>query len=198
MGTTAILILAGGESRRMGQPKQLLPLGSTTMLGRSLQMCLGSEIGPVWIVLGAKADKIRHSLPEADFQIVVNEGWKAGMGSSIAAGVKAIQQDPQVGEVMIVLADQVKLTSRSLQNFHAAYTASHKSIGVSVSKVGPGPPSIFDRRWFDALSHLSGDQGAKPVVKSNQSEALQIMHDHAGQDVDTPEDYRHLNEEEEG
>lgn len=194
MGTTAILILAGGESRRMGQAKQLLPLGSTTMLGRSLQMCLESEIGPVWIVLGAKADKIRHSLPTADYQIVVNEDWKEGMGSSIAAGMKAIEQDRQITDVMIVLADQVKLTSKSLQDFHALYTESDKSIAVSMSTVGPGPPSIFDRQWFAALSRLSGDQGAKPVVKSNRSEVLQIIHAAAEQDVDTPEDYRRLGE----
>lgn len=194
MGTTAILILAGGESRRMGQAKQLLPLGSTTMLGRSLQMCLESEIGPVWIVLGAKADNIRQTLPPGEYQIVVNENWKEGMGSSIAAGVTVIQQDPQVTEIMIVLADQVKLTSTSLQDFHASYTASHKSIAVSVSKVGPGPPSIFDQKWFDALAGLTGDQGAKPVVKSNQSEVLKVIHDHAELDVDTPEDYRRLGE----
>lgn len=194
MGTTAILILAAGESRRMGQAKQLLPLGETTLLGHSMKICQDSRIGPVWIVLGARAEKIRQSLPEGDYEIVVNANWNKGMGSSIAVGIAVIQQDPQVADVMIVLADQVKLTSTSLQNFHAAYTASDKSIAVSVSKVGPGPPSIFDRQWFDALSRLSGDQGAKPMVKSNRSEVLQIIHTASEQDVDTPEDYRRLSE----
>lgn len=194
MGTTAILILAAGESRRMGQAKQLLPLGETTLLGHSVKACQDSVIGPVWIVLGARAEKIRQSLPEGDYEIVVNANWNKGMGSSIAVGIAVIQQDPQVADVMIVLADQVKLTSTSLQNFHAAYTASDKSIAVSVSKVGPGPPSIFDRQWFGALACLTGDKGAKPVVKSNQSEVLQVIHDHAEQDVDTPDDYRRLSE----
>lgn len=194
MGTTAILILAAGESRRMGRAKQLLPLRDTTMLGHSLKVCQDSRIGPVWIVLGARAEKIRKSLPEGEYQIVVNEAWKDGMGSSIAAGIKVIQQDPQITEVMIVLADQVKLTSRSLQDFHSFYKDSDKSIAVSMSTVGAGPPSMFDRKWFDELSRLRGDQGAKPVIKSRQSEVLQVIHDHAEQDVDTPEDYRRLNE----
>lgn len=192
MRSTAILILAAGESSRMGEAKQLLPLGDTTLLGRCLRICQESKIGPVWIVLGARADKIRKSLPEGGYQIAINKAWKEGMGSSIAVGLQVIEQDPQVDEVMIVLADQVKLTSRSLQDFHAAYTASHKSIAVSVSKVGPGPPSIFDRRWFGALARLNGDQGAKQVVHSNPSEVVKIAHHHAGYDIDTTEDYTQL------
>lgn len=192
MRTTAILILAAGESRRMGQAKQLLPLGETTLLGHSLKICQGCRIGPVWIVLGARAEKIRQSLPEGDFEIVVNEDWSEGMGSSIAVGVSVIEQDLQITDVMIVLADQVKLTSRSLQDFHALYLNSDKSIAVSMSKAGPGPPSIFDRKWFAELSNLSGDQGAKVVIRSNYSEVLQIIHDAAEKDIDTPEDYKRL------
>lgn len=192
MRTTAILILAAGESRRMGQAKQLLPFGKTTLLGHSLRICQGSRIGPVWIVLGARAEKIRQSLPEGDYQVVVNEAWKEGMGASISVGVKAIELDRQVSEVMIVLADQMKLTSKSLQDFHALYVDSDKSIAVSMSKVGPGPPSIFDRQWFGELSSLSGDQGAKVVIRSNYSEVLQIIHDAAEKDIDTPEDYKRL------
>lgn len=194
MSVTAILILAAGESRRMGQAKQLLPLGDSTILGHSLSVCMESNIGPIWIVLGARAETIRKSLPDGSYQIVVNEDWKEGMGSSIAAGVSVIQQDPQVADVMIVLADQVKLTSSSLQDFYALYTASDKSIAISMTGIGSGPPSIFDRKWFDVLALLRGDQGAKPVVKSNQSEVLQIVHAAAEQDVDTPEDYRRLSE----
>lgn len=194
MSATAILILAAGESKRMGQAKQLLPLGDTTILGHSLSVCQKSKIGPIWIVLGARANEIRKSLPAGAYQIVINEAWKDGMGSSMAAGIRVIQQDSQITEVVIVLADQVKLTERSLQNFHALYKGSEKTIAVSMTEEGAGPPSIFDRQWFHALASLSGDQGAKPVVKSNRFEVLQIVHAAAEQDVDTPEDYRRLSE----
>lgn len=192
MGTTAILILAAGQSSRMGRPKQLLPWGSKTVLEQILSVCEASQIGPVYVVLGAYAAQIQETLSLNHSQIIYNQDWSSGMSSSLKAGVGWLMQDPHITEVMIVLADQVKLTPQSLTRFHEAYQHSSKSIALSSTMDGSGPPSIFDRQWFRQLTLLTGDMGAKPLIAAHQDEVILVTHPGAGEDIDSPEDYLRL------
>ena len=186
---TAILLLAAGASRRMGSPKQLLPMVQGTLLDHVLGVCQEARLGPVWVVLGAYADQILPGLPKGTYHVLVHEAWAEGMGSSLAAGIRAISPLPEIREVMIVLADQVKLSSDALCQLLDAYRASGKSMAVSVFEDGSGPPSVFGRRWFEELTQLSGDEGAKPLVKAHPTALLRVAIPEAAVDVDTWEDW---------
>lgn len=194
MRETAILILAAGESRRMGRPKQTLPVGGQTLLSAVIHECLNSKIGQVFLVTGAHERQVRETIPSELVKLIHHPGWKEGMGSSLAKGVEAIVQHSPATEILLVLGDQYKLTAGSIQNFIDAFHRSEKSIGISVFEEGSGPPAIFMERWFPELLNLTGDEGAKPLVQANRQEVLRITLPEAAADMDTPEDYRRLSQ----
>src|SRR5215213_854940 len=85
-----VILLAAGDSSRLGSPKQLLVHDGRTLLQNSLQVAHASNAHPSVVVLGANADKIKKELDGLDTQIVVNYDWQEGMASSIRCGVKAL------------------------------------------------------------------------------------------------------------
>ena len=87
------VVLAAGESRRMGKPKQLLPFGDGTILERVVDTLLAAGVGEVIVVLGHLADRIRLVLGDRPVKIVINEDYREGMLSSVQCGVRAIGMD---------------------------------------------------------------------------------------------------------
>lgn len=194
MRETAILILAAGESRRMGRPKQTLPVGDQTLLQTVISECLTTKIGPVFLVTGAYQQEVQESIQPEEITTVHNSDWKEGMGRSLARGVEEIAQLSHIDNILLVLGDQYQLTADSLIKFIDSFHSSEKSIGISVFAGGSGPPAIFSRHWFSQLMNLTGDEGARPLVKANQTEVLRISLPEAAADLDTPEDFERLSQ----
>ena len=189
---TAIILLAAGASRRMGQPKQLLPVGDGHLLHRLIGVCAACQPAKLLVVLGANADSILPTLQAEPCDVFINENWQEGLGNSMAAGISAIEPADSIRQVMVVLADQARLEPRHLLELLAAYQASDKSMAVSTFDGGSGPPAIFDRRWWGNLARLTGDEGAKPLIRANPAEVLRVPIPAAATDIDTPEDYEQL------
>ncbi|MFI5267239.1 MAG: NTP transferase domain-containing protein [Chloroflexota bacterium] len=108
-GVIAGVILAAGESKRMGQPKQLIKIGGRTMLQRVTDAALGSALDRVYVVLGYRAAVFQASLADLDVRFVLNPDYPEGMGSSVRAGVAALPDETSAA--MFLLVDQPGITA---------------------------------------------------------------------------------------
>lgn len=190
--TTAILILAAGNSSRMGFPKQLLPWKETTLLGHSIEQALGVQDTNVFVVLGANKKSVEKSIMDYKVNIIYNENWKNGIGSSIAKGVGQIDAIGSYSNVLIVLADQPSINSQYLEKLLRSFEKKNAQIMLTQYKDISGIPVVFSKKYFFQLKALSGDLGAKLVVKKNKGVVMDCFFDTLFQDVDTLEMYNSL------
>lgn len=167
----ALIILAAGNSSRLGQAKQLLHRGDQTMIEYIVSQCTQSELGPVYVVTGAYHDEI--SLLVDNDLLLHNTSWQQGMSSSIAFAIRNIDQASVDGAV-IILSDQVYLDKNILVEIaEVALTNPHQIINCQYQK-GMGPPTYFDKSLFAELEQLSGDDGAKPIVMRHADQSTSI------------------------
>lgn len=104
--SVAAVVLAAGGSTRMGQPKQLLTFGGRTLLRRTAEVALGAGGDPVFVVLGAGAEQVASELDGLNVTAVVNGEWAAGPGTSVRAGIAALERLPGVEAAVFLLCDQ--------------------------------------------------------------------------------------------
>ncbi len=185
----AAIVLAAGQSKRMGRPKQLLPVGEYTMLGKVLQVFRESRVDRTVVVLGAGASKVRRSLKLLDEAIVVNRAYQEGMSGSLKAGLRAVEGEADA--VIIALGDQPFLSPGTVDLMIETYLRKKASVVVPVYRGRRGNPVLFDRTLFPQLDGIAGDVGAKSVVTRNEANLAEAEVDDEGvvMDIDTPKDY---------
>ncbi|MGB0864101.1 MAG: nucleotidyltransferase family protein [Saprospiraceae bacterium] len=186
----AILIIAAGASRRLGQPKQLVPFRDTFLLNHIIQECQNSKVGTIYIILGANAERIEPRLPK-DLSIFYHKNWKQGMGTSIAFGMQHIDKKDYEG-VIIAVSDQPFFSSFLLKKITQKYIETNSKIIISEYEEGMGTPSFFEKTLFSELLQLKGDIGAKPIIKKYRTEIQGISFPKGNIDIDTPEDLKLL------
>ena len=191
---TAILLVAAGASRRLGQPKQLLPYRGSTLLEHSIDVCMASEIGNVFVVLGAHYELIFPKIGITKGTVLRHKNWANGMGSSIAFGMQKIQTIGDYSGVLISVADQPFLSSFLLQKIISKQRETHASIVTSIYEKGGGPPVYFAQQYFAQLADLEGDTGAKTIVKQHSKRVQKVIFLRGNIDVDTTEDLHFLEE----
>ncbi len=186
------IVLAAGESKRMGAMKQLLPVGGIPMIGRTIRTLLGSRLDEVILVTGFKSDKIRRVIDDSDrrVRVVVNKEYTRGMGSSIACGMKALSTSSEA--VLIVLGDQPFIRVSTVNALIEAFEAQGHQIIYPVYQGKRGHPVLFAASFFPSLRALSGDRGGAEIVTSNRAKVTEIeLPDEAvAVDLDTPEDLK--------
>jgi molybdenum cofactor cytidylyltransferase len=188
-----VLLLAAGSSSRMGQPKQLLPWGNSTLIEYQILKLLKTG-NPVSVVLGCNAEMIIPVIEKYSITIITNDHWKAGMGSSISCGInQIIKSFPHADGVLIALSDQPLVTSLYFGKLISAYHPGEKQIIVSQSESGwTGVPALFDKCYYNELSKLSGEEGAKIIINRYRENLIFIDGGEMLQDIDTPESYQVL------
>ena len=127
--SVAIVILAAGESARMGLPKQLLPMRGKNLLRHTVEQAAASKAREVYVVLGFEFERIRNKLPDGRHKVVVNLQWTEGMSSSMRAGISALPET--VDAAIIALCDQPFLSSRIFDSLIDAFVSSGKPIIAS-------------------------------------------------------------------
>ena len=191
-GPCAVLLLAAGASRRMGRPKQLLPVGGVPLVRAVAEQMLRSQVGPLIVVLGAGAPEILPCLHGLDARMVLNEKWEEGMGSSIRAGMRAlVKLTPTPASVILALADQPGLPAGHLGRLVATHRESRAGIVASAVDGVARPPVLFGAAWFSRLGELQGDAGARNLVRENPGDVA-LLPLAAAIDLDTPEDYERM------
>ena len=186
---TGIVLIAAGESRRLGTPKQLLPWGGHTLLRHAAMTALSAEVGPVVVVLGSNESACRTALEGLPLQILHHPDWASGMGGSIAAGVRELQ-DRQLEAVIVMLCDQPFVTAATLRDLEAEWRLGGCEIVATRDQQILGPPALFSSKRFDRLLELQGHQGAKSLLQEHSLRFIDCPQ--ASIDVDTPEDWNAL------
>ncbi len=183
------IVLAAGEARRYGQPKQLLRLGGRALVERALDAAQGAGLSPVVLVVGARAEAILACVGEREgLRVVRNPDWEMGMSASLRAGLAALEQD--VAAAIILLADQPGVDAALLQRLLAARAGGRARLVAPACQGRRGNPVLFDRSLFPELLAVTGDQGGRTVVAAHQDELARVeVAEEALLDVDRPEDY---------
>ncbi len=182
----AIIVLAAGASTRLGQPKQLLQWQDKILLTSICETALAMENGGVIVVLGAHCEAIQPTIEHLPVQIVINEKWNEGMGSSIACGMSHLT--PHTNAVLLLLCDQPFVSQALLNNLMETWRESAKPIVVAQYGDTLGVPALFDHRCFEELSKLTGQQGAKSLIMANPQEVAAVPFPEGAIDLDTPSD----------
>ena len=193
MSILSCIILAAGGSTRMGRPKQLLPYRGQTLLRRVAELALALPLQEIVVVLGHRPEDMQTELEGLPVRSTHNPDWPRGMGSSIAAGMAAI--DPEAKAVLILLVDQPKVTPALAERIIHAYEAGSELVVADYGNT-IGVPALFGSSYFDALRKLDTQGGAKQILQAHAEQASRIPFPGGKFDVDTPEDYERLKREE--
>jgi molybdenum cofactor cytidylyltransferase len=185
----AAIVLAAGESSRMGRPKPLLPLNGSTFLGHLLDEIRASRISRTMIVLGHHPEVVLEAMPEIAPIAIVNEQYQLGQLSSLHAGLRAVGD--RTDAILMCLADHPFISRQVLDAIIVAHERTHRPIIVPTYGGGRGHPTLFGRQLFAELLDAPLDEGARVVVRAHAKEVLELVVDEPGvlADVDTPEQY---------
>lgn len=185
---SAVVILAAGGSRRLGQPKQLVEIEGQSLVRRAAESALAAGSGSVHVVVGAEVARVREALEGLPVDVVINEAWREGVASSIRAAIDAIQRrDRPVETILLMLCDQPGVTGDVLRRLLEAYRATRASVVASRYPEGPGVPALFHADLFPALKTLDGDVGARQLIRHLDRDVVTIPFA-LPDDIDTPED----------
>ncbi len=196
--TTVVLVLAAGNSSRMGKPKQLLPWKDTTLIGHAVRVALKVPGSKVFVVVGAYRQAVSSELKGLPVTLIEHPDFQRGLGTSLARGVQHfINQDSHSAENLVVtLADQPSVSAHYLSRLLDRSCALDAIIATRYPK-GAGVPAVFPRRYFNQLANLGGDAGAKQLLNASTSDVYLIEPPFDLFDIDTPEDYqRHEGDQE--
>jgi len=205
------IVLAAGESKRMGMPKALLRFprrasvparpktsckdarptksSDTTFLEQIVSVLQKSELDGVTVVLGAQAEGIRASTDLAGVDVVVNEDYRKGQLSSLMAGLKSLSS--QTEAILLCLVDSPLMSSETVDGIVGAFRETGKPIVIPVHEGRRGHPALFARAMFDELLKAPPDEGARYVVQSHKDEVFEVDVPEPAilVRIDTPEDY---------
>ncbi|MBT3257655.1 MAG: nucleotidyltransferase family protein [Deltaproteobacteria bacterium] len=190
------ILLAAGASTRMGSLKQLMSVAGMTLVERSLTAALESRLDRLVLVLGHRAREIERALGAVSrdprLTIVHNRYYREGISSSLVAGVEEIAPSHDHG--MILLADMPFIDRRVIDLLIENYLNSRLPIGAVKVSEGAAHPVVFRRDLFLELKALTGDVGARLLLKKYSDQVCLIApgRDYDNRDIDTQQDYRNF------
>lgn len=183
------VVLAAGSSRRLGQPKQLLPYGDSTLLGHTLAMARGCGFDQLIVTLGGAAMRVQDTVALGGLDTVVVEDRESGCSASLRSAIDRVH--PASDGIVLLLGDQPGVSVSAVRGLleHAA----RHPIAVCRYTDGIGHPFWLSRAVFDDLHVLHGDKAVWKLIEDGRFEVAE--HPVAGPvplDVDTWDDYRRL------
>ena len=185
------VLLAAGASQRLGRPKQLLSWQGETLVRRAARAALAAGVDELIAVVGAERDAVAAALAGLDLRVIENPRWPEGIGSSIAAGVRAASGEA----VLLMLADQPGVDAALLAELIAGMQAGHERVACAYAGV-IGVPALFSSPSDLAeLRELSGDRGAQRLLRQPGRPVLAVPAQQAAHDIDQESDWRRWQQE---
>ncbi len=188
-GRIAALVLAAGQSRRMGACNKLLAeVDGRPMVTHVVDALLASRAAPVVVVTGHEAERVRAALGDRPVHLVANPDYAEGLSTSLRAGLAALPDD--VEGVLIGLGDMPRVRSAQVDRLIAAFNPLEgRAIVVPTVRGKRGNPVLFATRFVPEMRQITGDVGARHLIGEHDDEVVEIeMEDDAPLlDIDTPE-----------
>ncbi len=188
----AAIVLAAGAARRMRGPDKLLePVGGQPVLRVVAQAACASRADEVVAVLPPGAQARRTALAGLDVRLVEAPDWAEGMAASLRAGLAAVLE--RADAVVVLLADMPEVRAGDIDRLIAAFDpVEGREAARAVTTGGvPGHPVLFGRRFFEGLAALTGDRGAREVLRDAADFLVEVptSGEAAVVDLDTPEEW---------
>ena len=184
------ILLAAGESKRMGRTKLLLKWDQRTIIEKSVDTLLASKIDELIVVLGHQAQAVLRKLGARRLKAVINHQYRMGMSTSIRRGLGEV--GPKSEAILIALADQPFVETDLIDHLIDIYRQNPHGIVLPSYKGERGHPVILDRfRYQEEMRNLMGDVGCKPILNRHPEDILEVEVKSEGviADIDSWEEY---------
>ena len=183
------IILAAGQSLRMGKTKQLLDFRGKPLLQWAVDAALGAQLDKVGLVLGHEHHKILAALDCSQITVVCNPDYRQGQSTSLKSGLKQIHAE--YDGAIFMLGDQPLVDAAILNQLITAFQKSHAPIITPTFQGQTGNPVLMNRTLFAQLQDLSGDVGGRSLKQTYAEKTVRVPVSHAGIliDFNTPADY---------
>jgi molybdenum cofactor cytidylyltransferase len=190
MGELWAVILAAGESKRMGTPKMLLPFGGKTMIECVVRNVTGSDVDKTLIVLGAYSEIILEIVKELPVRSCYNDKYKEGMLSSVKCGFGNLPDE--FDAVLVFQGDQPFITPKATNLVIEAYRLSGKGIVIPVYNKKRGHPLMINRKYKDEVENLDPNEGLRSLAQKYSYDVYEVETGEQGilRDFDTFEEYQ--------
>ena len=183
------ILLAAGESSRMGTAKQLLDIDGEPLIVHTVRKLLAVNIELI-TVLGARFEQIKPVLNKFPTSVIYNRNYRDGMGTSLVAALKYLdKQQVRPTAILLSVCDQPYLTTDLLQILLEKHYATPTRIITAHYGENFGVPAILPRRFFPELLTLQADKGAKKIMLRHPTELTFVDFPTGDFDLDTPDDY---------
>ncbi len=182
------IILAAGESKRLGSPKQLLDWMGEPFIRHVARTALEAGLSPVVVVTGSSAGDVSYALHGMPVVEVYNPDWASGQASSIKAGIEALPD--RCGGAIFFLSDQPQVTTEVIYALEKAHSHNLSEITAPDINGRRGNPVLFDKKVFQDLKNLEGDVGGRALFSKYPVELIPWADSKLLFDVDTLEDYQ--------
>ena len=183
------ILLAAGQSKRMGQLKQLMPFGQSTIVEQAVDNLVGSAVDEVIVVVGYKAEDVIKAIAAKPIKLVINPDYEQGMSTSIIAGLNVVHSGVQ--GVMLALGDQPLVDSQTINRLIDEFRDRDKGIAIPTYQGRRGHPIIFAIKYKEKLLELKGDVGGRQIIKDHPNDVLEVVVNSESiiADFDTTGDY---------
>lgn len=187
----SVIILAAGMSRRMGQPKMLLPWGKVTVIEQVISVFMNAGLDDILVVTGGYKELTEEVVAKYPVRIIHNEAYANGeMLSSLQCGLRALK--PQVEATLIALGDQPQVQERSVRRVCDVFHETKSNIIVPSYQMRRGHPWLVARPVRDELLAMESPHSPRDFLNAHKDEIYYVNIDNASilADLDTPEDYQ--------
>jgi molybdenum cofactor cytidylyltransferase len=182
------VILAAGEAKRMGQMKQLLPWGGTTVLAQTMRQAKQSLAHDAWVVSGHRADEVEAVAQTENVHVLRNTHYASGeMLSSLQTAVA--QLSAHTAAVLVMLADQPMVEPETLNEVLIAFWQGQGDLIAPVYEGKRGNPVLIGRAHFAELLALPVGDAPRTLLQKHPVHQVAVSSDSVLRDLDRPEDY---------
>jgi CTP:molybdopterin cytidylyltransferase MocA len=188
----ACVLLAAGGSHRLGTPKQLLRRRTRPLLMHAIDAARAAlPASPIIVVLGAGALRLRPVVRRAarGATAITNPHWADGLATSLQTGLAAVPRGTTA--ILFTLVDQPQVDAHALRRLLNAWQRRHGAPAAASYADRPGVPAVLPRRYWSGIRALTGDQGARALLRGDLVPTLVAMPE-AALDIDTPADLAKL------